>query len=411
MKLLSLSLVALVSATAVCTSAATYAWKGGTGRWDDSARWTADDGSSGGYPHDDAVDTACFPAGVEAVVTVPDGTAVSNLFILAENARVRLVAEDGCTNAMSYRALRTLDATGQATAGGACGANAVFELDRVKLRLKIGDEVGRLFGKSTADSASVNVRKLDGPKDGSTIRLMNGAYFSLLANLSAGKDKIAWEISGGSELHAATLHLGGGSVVTLDDGYLTVWYCYTDSFAFDGGTTIAFKGRHPRFVYGRIPSAYPFSDGWNSAVSKRVPFVGTLAFHLPNAPYAQAPFGNSSAGSESFPGGFFKLMDSGETDLSIPEDALKVVLADTEAAREAATGEGLRYDLLDWSGLSWKNTRLSILNAANILVEGVRRTDAVETTVLDDWAAAGISEPQRWGVRIRRPLGSLFIIR
>lgn len=407
MKSLLMPLVALVSATAVRTSAATYTWKGGAGRWDDSACWTADDGAADGYPHDDAVDTACFPADVEANVTIPDGTSVSNLFILAENSRVRFVATAGCTNAMTYRALRTLDATG----GGTCGTNAVFALDRVKLCLKIDDEVSRLFGKSTADSAPVNVRKLDGPKDGSTIRLTNGAYFSLLTNLSTGKDTIAWEISGGAELHATTLHLGGGSVMTLDDGYLTVWNCFTDSFAFDGGTTIAFKGTHPRFVYGRIPSAYPFSDGWNAAVGKKVPFVGTLAFHLPDAPYEQAPFGNSGEKSESFPGGAFKLMDNGETDLSIPEDALKVTLADTAAAREAAGSAGLRYDLLDWSGLSWKETRLSIQNATNILVKGLRRVDAVETTVLDEWAQAGITAPQRWGVRIRRPQGVLFIVK
>lgn len=412
MKTLLLPLATLVPLVVLASVPNSYTWKGGTGRWDDPAMWTAGDGSETGYPHDDSLDTAVFPAAVKAEVTIPDGTAVSNLLILAENSDVRFVAPPGCTNAMTYRAFRAIDeSTGEWI--GACGANATFALERVRLWLKIGDKTERLFTASTASGPEVEARTLDGPKDGSVVRLADGSYLSMLMNSNTGKDKerISWEVSSGAELHAALLHLGGGSTLTLDDGYLTVWYLYTDTFSFDGGMTVLFKGAHPRLVYGRISSAYPFSDSWNAAVGGKAPNVGTLAFHLPPEPYAQAPFGNSSEGSEAFPGGAFTLRDSGETDLTIPADVLKIVLSETNVAREGAGDDGVRYDLIDWSGLSWKKTRLSIKGAANVIVKGMRRDDAVESTVLDDWAAAGVTDPQRWGVRIRRAPGALFIIR
>lgn len=412
MKTLLFPLATLVQLTVLAQTPTFYTWKGGAGRWDDPSMWTAGDGSGTGYPHDDSSDTAVFPAAVEADVTIPDGTAVSNLLILAENSNVRFVAPEGCTNAMTYRAFRAFDdATGAGI--GMCGTNATFTLERVRLRLKIGDKTERLFSASTASSPEVNARTLDGPKDGSVVRLADGTYLSMLTNPSAGKDKerISWEVSSGAELHAATLHLGGGSTLTLDDGYLTVWNLYTDTFAFDGGTTLQFKGTHPRLVYGRISSAYPFSDGWNAQLGKKVPNVGTLVFHLPSEPYAQAPFSNRGTGSEDFPGGAFTLRDAGECDLLIPANVLKVVLSEADFAREGMGDGGALYNLIDWSGLSWKSTRLAIKGTENIVVKGMRRDDAIETIVLDDWAAAGVADPQQWGVRIRRAPGALFIIR
>ena len=103
-------------AAVVCALAAahadtvTFTWNGGDGNWSDPAMWTASDGSTDSFPHDDTSDGALFPAGQMARVTLDaDGYSVSNLLFLAANSDITFTSPAGATNTLTYRAVKTYD--------------------------------------------------------------------------------------------------------------------------------------------------------------------------------------------------------------------------------------------------------------------------------------------------------------
>lgn len=415
MKTLILSVGAIALAVVASAAQVTYTWKGGAGNWSDPAMWTASDGSTDKYPCDDLLDTAEFPAGVTATVTIPDGTTVSNLYILTENSNVKFVATEGCTNSMTYRALRAYDASTKKYISS-CGPNAAFALDRVKLYLKIGTTTPRLFTASTANQPDIQVRVLDGPKAGSTVLLENGSYFSVLSN-SAGSD-LTWDIRSGSEYHTMSFHMGNGSTVSLSNAYLTTWYGYTDSWKFSDGNKFVFRGDHPRFIYGRIGSSYIFCTTWDSRAPKpdgsgfgaQVENVATLEYHLPIVPYAYAPFSNDGNGTTGFPGGGFTRSDSGEKSIAILDDNVKVVIAKDSPVRQAdVPGSGLKFNLIDWSGMSWKKLHFGIDGLEKVLVEGLKSRESVYIETREGWEDANL--PQIFGATILPKSGLAILIK
>ena len=405
--------MALLCAAPVCEAQVTYTWKGGDGNWSDPAMWTASDGSTDTYPSDDTIHGAFFLSNTTATVTIDQNNiAVSNLIFLGANSDITFKSQAGSTNTMTYRAVRTYDAS-TAKYTDWTGTNATLTLDAVKLKLKIGNDTGRLFTASTANSIPINIRRLQGPKADSRIVLRNGSYFSALAIESVGA-RCTFDISGESEIHSVIFHSGAGGEVALSNGYLSVWYVYFDTHSFASDSRIVFRGDHPRVVYGRCGGrdgyanlAYPT---WVSATKTYVPDYATFYFHLPAEPYAYAPVANAYYGSENtagFPGGSYRMSDSGQANLYIAEGTLRVKIMNESPARLASASESRNYRLIDWSGMSWKQVRLGITETETVEVLGLKGRDSVFTEVREGWESVEL--PQYFGVTLA-PKSGLAII-
>ena len=402
-----------MAAAAVSADYVTYTWKGGNGNWSDPAMWTASDGSTDTYPSDDTLHGALFPPGQTATVTIDQNNiAVSNLLFFSANSDITFKSPAGSVNTITYRAVRTYDYSTKAYSNY-CGASASFTLDAVKCKLKIGSSDGRLFSAGTANQVDVNVRKLNGPREDSRMTLKNGAYFSALSIESVGA-RCVFDVSGDSEIHAAIFHTGTGGELSLSNGYLSAWYVYFDTHSFESNSRVIFRGDHPRIVYGRCGGrggyaniAYPT---WVSSLSTYVPDSATFYFYLPAAPYAYAPVGNAyydSQNTAGFPGGSYRMVDSGETSLDIPAGTLRFKIMGDSPARTSGATEELRYNLLDWSGQSWKKTLLGIRNSENIEVLGLKSRDTKFSEVREGWESVEL--PQYFGVTIA-PKGGFSVI-
>ncbi len=341
-----------------------------------------------------------------------DGYSVSNLLFLAANSDITFTSPAGATNTLTYRAVKTYDYA-TSTYSNYCGKNASLTLDRVKVKLKIDNSTGRLFTASTANQIPINVRRLAGPAAGSTIALKSGSYFSVLVIESVGKGCV-FDISGESELHTASFHTGNGGTVSLSNGWLSVWYFNCDTHSFADGQKIVFKGDHPRLVFGRcgkyngfVYQCYPV---WNSATRTYDPGKMTYEYHLPESPYEFAPFANAYGdytNTSGFPGGAFRMSDSNEDNLTISTNDMRVVIAADSPARRSGSDLPRAYRLFDWSGLSWKSTRLGITNAQDIAISGLKGRDSVFTEVREGWESVGL--PQYFGVTLA-PKSGLAII-
>ena len=404
--LLALALVAVADPV-------TFTWNGGDGNWSDPTMWTASDGSTDTYPSDDTLHGAFFPPGQTAVVTIDrNDIAVSNLLFFSANSDITFKSPAGSVNTMTYRAVRTYDSSTTAYSNY-CGASASFTLDAVKCKLKIGSETGRLFGASTASSVPINVRRLNGPKADSRLTLKNGAYFSALAIESVGA-RCVFDVSGESEIHTPLFHTGTGGELSLSNGYLSAWYVYFDTHSFASDSRVIFRGDHPRIVYGRCGGrdgyaniAYPT---WVSTTKTYVPDYATFYFYLPETPYAYAPVGNAYYGYQNtagFPGGSYRMSDSGEANLNIPASTLRFKIMDDSPARKSGATEAVRYNLLDWSGQSWKKTLLGINGTENVEMLGLKGRDSKFTEVREGWETVGL--PQYFGVTLA-PKGGCAII-
>ena len=392
-----------------------FTWNGGDGNWSDPANWTASDGSTDTYPSDDALHGAFFPPGQTATVTIDqDNVAVSNLLFFSADSDITFKSPAGSVNTMTYRAVRTYDYSTKAYSNY-CGASATFTLDAVKLKLKIGSSEGRLFTAGTANNVDVNVRRLKGPKADSRLILKNGAYFSALAIEDVGA-RCEFDISGESELHAAIFHTGAGGEVALSNGYLSVWYVYFDTHSFATDSRVVFRGDHPKIVYGRCATKSTYANlaypSWVSSLSTYVPDYATFYFYLPDAPYVYAPVGNAYYGSQNtagFPGGSYRMSDASEASLDIPAGTLRIRIKDESPARMSGATEERRYNLIDWSGQSWKKTLLGINNAGNIEMLGLRPRDATFTAVREGWETVGL--PQYFGVTLAPKVGMAIIFK
>ena len=66
---------------------ATYTWKGGTGNWNDSAKWETSEAGALGYPTESS--TACFASGTTGVVSLAASTEVKRIDVSAADLSVK----------------------------------------------------------------------------------------------------------------------------------------------------------------------------------------------------------------------------------------------------------------------------------------------------------------------------------
>lgn len=391
----------LCSAVSSVENSVTFSWRGGTGAWNDPVNWSADDGASNAYPNDDALHSAVFPEGVNAVVTIPvEGIAVSNLAILAKDSDVTFLSPFGETNSITYRA------TGKDLSQ--CGANARLTLDAVRLSLMdVKGNTGRLFTAQT----NIDDQRFSDLGENTAITMRNGSYISAI-NMKGRQ--CTWDIESGSECHVADLNLLSGSTMTLSNGYCTVWFL-TGAETLGDCAKIVFKGDAPRLVFGRISGTNMLEAAWSSKQGKRVPSAVKMEFHLPVTPYEAAPIGTNSAGSEAFPGGKFNLADSGEMNadrnVTFEVGNVAMTIAGSSPVRGVRFGGKRAFRLLDWSGVSHHRKPLGIRHVDRLLLEGLK-AEACETLyveALEGYEDSGL--PQILGVSVGIPTGLRLVLR